>query len=198
MNTVYGFQPMLTFLMLGAVSAGSLYNLWIWLHRRHDTLHLWVSGWCAVTGAYLFSHYVQFSSVSPERIVLATRLSWVCALFIILVLVGLSQALVRGRCSGGSMAFAGGLSAAMILITMFTNLTVTDQIYERSERLAHHYWTAVPGPLMALVAPCIFGTFIYCFTMVWRAKQLDRGERRGVLVSFWVYTAAGISEILRA
>src|ERR1700687_99399 len=146
MNTVYGFQPMLTFLMLGAVSAGPLSNLWIWLHRRHDTLHLWVSGWCAVTGAYLFSHYVQFSSVSPERIVLATRLSWVCALFIILVLVGLSQALVRGGGSGGSLAFAGGVSAAMILITMCTNRTVPGQIYERTDRLAPPHCVAVAGP----------------------------------------------------
>jgi hypothetical protein len=56
MNTFSAMPPPLTFLMLGAVSAGALYNLWIWFHRRSDTLHRWTAGWCAITGAYLVSH----------------------------------------------------------------------------------------------------------------------------------------------
>ena len=48
--------------MLGAVSAGALSNLWVWLQRRSDTLHLWTAGWCAITGLYLISHYVQLTS----------------------------------------------------------------------------------------------------------------------------------------
>jgi GAF domain-containing protein len=198
MNTFSGLQPMLTFLMLGAVSAGALHNLWIWLHRRHDTLHLWAAGWCAVTGSYLVSHYVQLSSEAPERVVLGSRLSWVCALLIIVVLVGLTQTLVRGRCSRRSIAFVGGLSAVMILITMLTNLMTTDQIYQRTDRLGSQHWTGVPGPLMPFLAPCILATFIYCFTMVWRAKQLDRGERRAFLVSFSVYIGAGLNDSLHA
>jgi GAF domain-containing protein len=198
MNTFSTLRPMLTFLMLGAVSAGALHNLWIWLHRRKDTLHLWAAAWCAVTGSYLVSHYVQLSSEAPERVVLSSRLTWVFALLIIVVLVGLTQSLVRGRCSRRSIAFLGGISAVLVLVTMLTNMIATDQIYQRTDRLGGQYWTPVPGPLMVLLAPYIFAVFVYCFTIVWRAKQLDRGERRAFLVSFSVYIAAGLNDSLHA
>lgn len=198
MNTFSALRPMLTFLMLGAVSAGALYNLWIWLHRRHDTLHLWAAGWCALTGSYLVSHYVQLWSETPERVVLGSRLSWVCALLIILVLVGLTQTLVRGRYSRRSIVFLGGLNAVLVLVIMLTNLIATDQIYQRTDRLGTQYWAPVPGPLMVLLAPYILAAFIYCFTIVWRAKQLDRGERRAFLLSFSVYIAAGLNDALHA
>jgi len=190
--------PWLLFLMLGAVSAGGLYHLCLWLCRRNDTLQLWAAGWCAITGSYLVSHYVQVSSEAPERVVLGSRLMWVCALLIILVVVGLAQTLVRGRCSRRSIVFLGGLNATLVLVTMLTNLIATDQIYQRTDRLGGQYWVPVPGPLMVLLVPYIFAAFIYCFTIVWRATQLDRGERRAFLVSFSVYVAGGLNDSLHA
>ena len=198
MNAFSTLPPALLFLMLGAVGAGALYNLWVWLHRRNDTLHLWAAGWCAITGSYLFSHYVQLSSEAPERVVLSARLTWVCALLLILVLVGLTQTLVRGQCSRRSIAFLGGLNAVLVLVTMLTSLIATDQIYQRTDRLGGQHWAPVPGPLMDLLVPYILAVFIYCFTIVWRAKQLDRGERRAFLVSFSVYIAAGLNDFLHA
>ena len=198
MNPFSGPPPILTFLMVGAVSAGILYNLWVWIHRRHDTLHLWAAGWCAVTGSYLLSHYYQALSEAREPVVLTSRLSWVCATLIVFVLIGLTQTLVRGRCSRPSIALVGALSVAMSLLTMLTDLIVTDQIYERTDRLGGQYWTAIPGPLMPFLAPCIFATFFYCFSAVWRAKHLDRGERRAFLASFSVYIGAGLNDALHA
>lgn len=198
MNAFTALLPAVLFLMLGAVSAGALYNLWVGLHRRHDTLHLWAAGWCAVTGLYLVSRYVQLSSVDPERVVLGSRLTWVCALLLILVLVGLTQTLVRGRCSRRSIVFLGGLNAALVLVTMLTNLISTDQIYQRTDMLGGQDWAPVPGPLRVLLAPYIVAVFIYCFTIVWKAKQLDRGERRAFLVGFSVYLADGFNDSLHA
>jgi GAF domain-containing protein len=198
MNTFSVLRPMLTFLMLGAVSAGALYNLWLWLHRRHDTLHLWAAGWCAITGSYLVCHYVQVSSEAPEPVVLSSRLTWVCALLIILVSVGLTQTLVRGKCFRRSIVLLGGLTAVLVLVTMLTTLIVTDQIYQRADRLGGQHWAPVPGPLMVLLVPYMLAVFIYCFTIVWRATQLDRGERRAFLVSFSVYIAGGINDALHA
>jgi GAF domain-containing protein len=196
MNAFSTLPPALLFLMLGAVSAGALYNLWVWLHRRSDTLHLWAAGWCAITGSYLVGHYFQLSSVDPERVVLGSRLTWVCALLLILVLVGLTQTLVRGRCSRRSIVLLGGLNAALVLVTMLTNLIATDQIYLRTDRLGGQHWAPIPGPLMDLLVPYTLAVFIYCFTIVWRAKQLDRGERRAFLVSFSVYIAAALNDSL--
>ena len=198
MNAFSTISPTLLFLMLGAVSAGALYNLWVWLHRRSDTLHLWAAGWCAITGSYLVSHYVQLSSVDPERVVLGSRLAWVCALLLILVLVGLTQTLVRGRCSRRSIVLLGGLNAALVLVTLLTKLIVTDQIYLRTDRLGGQHWAPVPGPLLVLLAPYVFAVFVYCFTVVWRAKQLDRGERRAFLVGFSAYIAGALNDSLHA
>ena len=198
MNALSALPPAVLFLMLGAVSVGAVYHLWVWVRRRHDTLHLWAAGWCAITGSYLVSHYVQLSSEAPERVVLASRLMLVCALLIIVVLVGLTQTLVRGQCSRRSIVFLGGLNAVLVLVTLLTNLIATDQVYQRTDRLGGQYWTSVPGPLMVLLAPYIFAVFIYCFIIVWRAKQLDRGERRAFLVAFSVYIAAGLNDSLHA
>jgi len=198
MNAFSALPPAVLFLMLGAVSAGAVYHLWLWLRRRSDTLHLWAAGWCAITGSYLVSHYVQLSSEAPGRVVLSSRLMWVCALLIIFVLVGLTQTLVRGQCSRRSIVILGGLSAGLVLVTMLTNLIATDQIYQRTDRLGGQYWAPVPGPLLVLLVPYIFAAFIYCFTIVWRATQLDRGERRAFLVSFSVYIASGLNDSLHA
>ena len=72
MNTFSALPPWLLLLMLGAVSAGALSNLWVWLQRRSDTLHLWTAGWCAITGLYLISHYVQLTSEVLGLVVLAS------------------------------------------------------------------------------------------------------------------------------
>ncbi len=196
MSTFSAPQLMLTFLLLGAVSAGALYNFWIWLHRRHDTLHLWAGGWCAVSGSFLVSHYVQNSSEIFERIELGSRLAWVCVLLIILVVVGLTQTFASGRCSRRSIVSLGGLNAALALITLRTSLVATDQIYLRTDLLGGRHWSPVPGPLMALMVPYIFGVFVYCFTIVWKARQLDRGERRTFLLCFSVYIVAGLNDAL--
>lgn len=121
-----------------------------------------------------------------------------CALLIILVSVGLTQTLVRGKCSRRSIGLLGGLNAVLVLVTLLTNLIATDQIYQRTDRLGGQYWAPVPGALMILLAPYLFAVFIYCFMSVWRAKQLERGERRAFLVSFSVYIAAGLNDALHA
>jgi hypothetical protein len=68
MNAFSALPPWLLLLMLGAVSAGALSNLWVWLHRRSDTFHLWTAGWSAITGLYLVSHCVQLTSEVCSRI----------------------------------------------------------------------------------------------------------------------------------
>jgi len=128
-------------------------------------------------------------------VVLSARLTWVCALLIIIVVVGLTQTLVRGQCSRRSIGFLGGLNAVLGLVT---SLIVTDQIYQRTDRLGGQDWAPIPGPLMVLVAPYIFAVFVYCFTIVWRAKQFNRGERLTFLVSFSVYIAAALNDALHA
>jgi len=198
MNTISDLWAPFTYLMLGAVGTGALYNLWIWLHRRNDTLHLWAAGWCAVAGSYLVTAYLEQSSVDPGRVVLTTRLSWVCALLLILVLVGLTQTLVRGRCSRRSIVYLGGINAVLVLVTMLTNLVAADQIHQGTDGLGGPEWSPVPGPLMVLLALYIVAAFIYCFTIVWRAKHLDRGERRAFLVGFSVYAADALEDSLHA
>jgi len=198
MNTVAAPLPTLTILMLGAVGAGAIYNLWVWLHRRHDTLHMWAAGWCAITASYLVSHYIQLSSEAPGAVVLSARLSWVCAFSIVVVLVGLTQTLVRGRSSRRSILFLGVLNAALVLGTVLTSLVVTDQTYQRTDRLGAQTWAPVPGPLMVVLVPYFFAVFIYCFRIVWKATQLDRAERRVFLVSFSVYVAGGLNDALHA
>jgi hypothetical protein len=131
-------------------------------------------------------------------VVLSARLTWVCALLIIIVVVGLTQTLVRGQCSRRSIGFLGRLNAVLGLVTLLTSLIVTDQIYQRTDRLGGQDWAPIPGPLMVLVAPHIFAVFVYCFTIVWRAKQLNRGERLTFLVSFSVYIAAALNDALHA
>jgi hypothetical protein len=66
----------------------------------------------------------------------------------------------------------------------------------RIDRLGTRYWAPVPGPLMPVLIPSAFAAFIYCLTTIWRAKHLDRRERRAFLVSFSVYIVFAVNDIL--
>jgi GAF domain-containing protein len=190
--------PWLLFLMLGVVSGGALYNLWIWLHRRSESLHLWTAGWCAITGAYLVSHYVQISAATPARVVLGARLTWMSALLLTPMLVGLTQTLTRRQFSWRPIILFCVLSAVLLPLVAFTNLIVTDQTYLRTDLLGDTYWAPVPGSLIAGLIPYVFAVFIYGFALVWRAKQLDRSDRRAFLVGFVIYAAFAINDALHA
>jgi GAF domain-containing protein len=198
MNTLSALPPWMPLLMLGAVSASALSTLWVWLRRRSDTLHLWTSGWCAITGLYLIGHYLQLSSDEPWRVLVASRLMWTCALLLIPVVVGLTQTIVSGECCRRSIVFLAALNAVLVLLTEFTSLIVTDEVYQRTDRLGDQYWAPLPGPAMALLTPYLFAVFIYCFTMVWRAKHLDPSERRMFLAGFSVYIACALNDALHA
>jgi len=198
MNTLSALPSGMLLLILGVVSAGALSNLWVWLRRRSDTLHLWTSGWCAITGIYVIGHYIQLSSDEPWRVLLASRLMLTCALLLIPVVVGLTQTIAGGKCSRRSIVLLAGFNALLVVLTGFTGLIVTDQVYHRTDRLGDQYWAPLPGPAMALLTPYMFAVFIYCFTLVWRAKHLDPSERRMFLVGFSVYIACALNDALHA
>jgi GAF domain-containing protein len=198
MNAISTLPTWLMFLMLGAVSGGALLNLWVWLRRRSDTLHLWAAGWCGISGLYLISHHVPLSSEATAQVVLGSRLAWVCALLLVPMLLGLTHTLVRGTGSRWSTILPSGITFVLVLVTALTNLITSDQVYQRIDRLGSQDWAPVPGPLMPLLIPYVFAVFIYCFVTIWRAKQIDGAERRAFLVGFSVYIAFGVNDALHA
>ncbi len=54
---------------------------------RLESIGLGMAGWCAITGSYLVSHYVQLASDTPERVVLGASLTWVCALLLLVTML---------------------------------------------------------------------------------------------------------------
>jgi GAF domain-containing protein len=169
----------------------------VWLQRRSDTLHLWTAGWCAITGLYLISHYVQLTSEVLGLVVLASRVTWACALLLIPVSVGLTQTIVRGRCSRPSISLLGGLSASLVLVTALTSLIVTDQTYRRTDRLGDQYWAPLPGPLMTVLIPYFLTAFIYALRLSGE-EAAGSSERRMFLVGFSVYIACALNDALHA
>jgi GAF domain-containing protein len=197
-NALSALPTWLLFLMLGAVGSGALFNLWVWLRRRSDALYLWAAGWCGISALFLISRHVQVSSEAPEQIVLGSRLAWACALLLVPMLLGLTQTLVRGTWSRCSMVLPGWITVILVLVTMLTNLIVSGQVYQRIDRFGTRYWAPVPGPLMPALIPYALAVFIYCFMTIWRAKHLDRRERRAFLMSFSVYVVFAINDVLHA
>ncbi len=198
MNEFSTLPLSLLLLMLGVVGSGGVFNLWVSLGRRGDRLHLWAAGWCAITGAYLVSHYIQLSSVTPERADLGARLTWISALLLIPLMVGLSQTLAHQRCSWRLVGFLGGVNGVLGLMIAFTGLIVTGQTYLRSDRIGRNYWTLVPGPLMSAFVLFLFAVSIYSLVIIWRAPRLETGERRIYLASLSIYITLGLNDALHA
>ncbi len=198
MNEFSTLPLSLLLLMLGVVGSGGVFNLWVSLGRRGDRLHLWAAGWCAITGAYLVSHYIQLSSVTPERADLGARLTWISALLLIPLMVGLSQTLAHQRCSWRLVGFLGGVNGVLGLMIAFTGLIVTGQTYLRSDRIGRNYWALVPGPLMSAFVLFLFAVSIYSLVIIWRAPRLEPGERRIYLASLSIYITLGLNDALHA
>src|SRR6266511_2776707 len=198
MNAISTMSTELLPTMIGAVGAGALLNLWIWLRRRYESLHLWAAGWCVISGSFLFSHYVQLSSVTPEGVVLGSRMTWMSALSLVPVMVGLTHALVRRRCSWRLIISLGSLDTALLPVVAFTSLVTTDQIYLRTDKLGGQYWAPVPGPLAAVLIPYVLAVAIYCLISIWQSRQLEPAERRAVLASFCVYIVFALNDALHA
>jgi hypothetical protein len=198
---MHGFStlpPWLLLMMMGALAAGTVLNLWIWLHHWRKFLHLWTAGWCGISGFYLVSHYIQLTSTAPQGVVLGSRLTWISALMLAPVMVGLTYALLGRRCSWRALAYLGGLSVALTSMLAFTDLIVAKGVYLRSDLIGGHYWASVPGPLVFVPIPYLFGISIYSVMLIWRARQLEPTERRVILVSFGIYILLAVNDAMHA
>ncbi len=190
--------PLLLLLMMGALAAGAILNLWIWLLRPRKHLHLWTAGWCAISGFYLVSHYIQLTATAPQGVLLGSRLTWFSALTLAPVMVGLTHSIVGRRCSWRPIIFLGGMQVALASMLLFTELIVANRIYLRNDWLSGLYWASVPGPLVLVPIPYLFGISIYCVALIWRAGQLEPTERRVILTSFGIYVLFALNDALHA
>jgi GAF domain-containing protein len=190
--------PLLLLLMMGALMAGAILNLWIWLLRPRKSLHLWTAGWCTISGFYLLSHYIQRVATAPQGVLLGSRLTWFSALTLAPVMVGLTHSIVARRCSWRPLIFLGGMQVVLAWMLAFTEMIVTDRIYLRSDWLGGLYWASVPGPLVLVPIPYLFGISIYCVVLIWRAAQLEPTERRVIFASFGIYILFALNDALHA
>jgi hypothetical protein len=190
--------PLLLLMMMGALAAGTILNLWIWLLRPRKYRHLWTAGWCAISGFYLVSHYIQLTATAPQGVLLGSRLTWFSALTLVPVMVGLTHSIVGRRCSWRPIICLGGMLVVLASMLAFTELIVANRIYLRSDWLGEHYWASAPGPLLFLPIPYLFGISIYCVVSIWRARQLEPTERRVILASFGFYILFALNDALHA
>jgi GAF domain-containing protein len=198
---MHGFStlpPWLLLMMMGALAAGTVLNLWIWLRHWRKFLHLWTAGWCGISGFYLVSHYIQLTSTAPQGVVLGSRLTWISALMLAPVMVGLTYALLGRRCSWRALAYLGGLSVALASMLAFTDLIVAKGVYLRGDLIGGYYWASAPGPLVFVPIPYLFGISIYSVMLIWRARQLEPTERRVILVSFGIYILLAVNDAMHA
>ncbi|HET8575757.1 MAG TPA: GAF domain-containing protein [Methylomirabilota bacterium] len=198
MNGSSALPPWLLLMMMGGLGAGALLNTWIWLRSCRKPRHLWTAGWCLVSGFYLVSHYIQLTSIAPDGIRLGSRLTWISALTLAPIMVGLTHSIVNRRCSWRLIIGLGGTSAVLAFMALFMELIVANGIYLRVDRLGGHYWASVPGPWVALPIPYLFGISIYCVLLVWRARQIEPTERRIILTSFGLYILLALNDALHA
>lgn len=191
-------QPLLLLMMMGALAAGSILNLWIWLLRPRKYLHLWTAGWCAVSGVYLVSHYIQLTATAPQGVLLGSRLTWFSALTLAPLMVGLTHSIVGRRCFWQPIVFLGGMQVVLASMLAFTELIVANRVYLRSDWLGGQYWASVPGSFVFVPIPYLFGISIYCVVLIWRARQLEPMERRVILASFGFYILFALNDALHA
>ncbi len=186
-------------LLMGVVASVGVQQLFLWLGRRREPLHPWVVAWCANTLLVLASHYLQTMVDRPEWAGLGGRLAWMSSLLLIVVMIGLSHALAGKPLPRALLAGVAGADLALLaLVWLGDNIIITGAVYLRTDRLGGRYWTHEPGPLMTALVPCLFAVFAYCVFTVWQSRSLAPGVRRAVLVSFAVYVACAVNDVLHA
>ena len=183
--------------LMGVAAYLALHNLWIWLGRRREPLHLWVSLWCANSLLYLASHYLQIASALPEHAVLGGRLAWTSAIVLIVMTIGLSHALAGAPPPRRLMWSGTIVNAGLLLLVWLTGAIVSGRAYVRTDVLGYQYGAPVPGPLLPLLAPYILVVFAYAWRTLGRG-EMDPGERRAIRAGFAVYIVLALNDMLHA
>ncbi len=184
--------------LVGVAAYVALQHLWLWLGRRSEPLHLWVVAWCANTVLYLVSRYIQHSTDVAGQAMLGARLSWMSALLLAVLSVGLTHAIVQQPLARRLVATLLAATGAGMLLLWFGDAFVTHEAYVRTDLLGHRYLAPVPGRVLPLVAFYVLIVFVYCFRLVWRTSALDGSERRVLLWGFVGYGGFGLNDILHS
>jgi two-component system sensor histidine kinase/response regulator len=110
--------------------------------------------------------------------------------------LGLARSLAHQPASP-RFALAVGAGTAAVLAVHFTSSALqTDDIYLRGDVFGASYLALRPGPWLPALGPLIFGVFVYAFLVILRARGLERGERRAILVGFSAYAALALNDLL--
>ena len=188
----------MTLFLMGVATFVGLHHLWFWLERRKEHVHVWVVGLSAGTLTYLAGYRLQMSSDVPEPAILGARLQWTGGTVLIVVLLGLVNrflgrspppALIRGA------ALFGG---AYVGCVWFTDTVVRNEAVMRVTVAGERYWGVARGPVMFLFVPFMLVVAIYAIARLARMPDVERVERRVLLLAFSFYLLVGINEVLFA
>ncbi len=191
-----GSLPAVLLVLMGVAGMVMIAHLTLWFDRRSEELHLWVAGWCANSVLFLLGRYVQITTVDPARVILGSRIAMSAAVLLMLLTVGLARALANRPCSRRfTVAITTG-TAALLVMHFTWPVFLRNEIYLRADLFGERYLALRPGPWLVAFGPLIFGVFLYAFVIILRAQDLERSERRAILVGFSVYAALALNDLL--
>ena len=89
---------------------------------------------------------------------------------------------------------AAAIGAAYIVSVWFTETVVRHEAVLRVTVDGARYWGVARGPVMVVFVPFMLGAAVYCIAVLARARDMERFERRLLLVAFGFYLAVGIAQ----
>ncbi|MBI5496629.1 MAG: response regulator [Deltaproteobacteria bacterium] len=159
----------------------------LWLGKRDDRLHLYITVWFGIAVVHLWSLVVQHATDDPATAHTCTRVTLAVAYAAGLTALAITTELA-GRPLAGStwVALVGGNIVAVGLLWR-TAWFVLPETYVRLESSGVRYLAARPGPalpLFSLYGLCLLG---WCVQSLWRSPSLPTSDRRllagGLLVT---------------
>lgn len=188
----------MTLFLMGVATFVGLHHLWFWLERRKEHVHVWIVALSAGTLTYLAGYRLQMSSEVAEPAVLGARLQWTGGTVLIVVLLGLVNRFI-GRAPPRALVGAAALfGGAYVACVWFTETVVRNEAMLRVTIAGERYWGVARGPVMFLFVPFMLLVAIYAIVRLARTPDVDRIERRVLLLAFGFYLLVGINEVLFA
>jgi PAS domain S-box-containing protein len=174
-------------------------QLWLWLRRPSERLHLSWAFWCGLGAAYIVARYLQHTSDHSSQALLAVRMQYAIGLGLMLSLLLVIRDQVHRRLRTRvivGLTVAGALAGAALFID---DVVATGPAFVRTDALGQQSLDVHPGALtVAYILLLVLVTSICLYSIVRHGDRMTRARRLGILVTLGAVSAAGLNDIFMA
>ncbi len=190
----FAASPSLIHLCMGVcVTLGSLH--W-WMAQKRWDENGWIALWAGLAFLFLGARGIQLTTREPMEALVAGKVCFAIAPFMVWCLVGFARRLNGGRMGWRLGFFFSATSISWALLILGTSWFVSPEITERTDAFGRTHLSVAARWPTALLGVYIGGVIAWGARRLRKSSTLEKGERRVLLGGLYVYAGLGIAAVL--